>query len=69
MLLLTACTTQGAPGPQGEQGIQGDAGENGEDGKSAYELAVDHGYKGTVEEWLVSLVGEAGTAGGNGESA
>ena len=28
---------------------------NGEDGKSAYELAVLHGYEGTEEEWLESL--------------
>jgi hypothetical protein len=28
-------------------------------GKSAYELAVKHGYDGTEEEWLVSLAGDA----------
>ncbi len=33
------------------------------DGKSAYELAVEMGYKGTLEEWLASLVGVAGTSG------
>ena len=27
-------------------------------GKSAYELAVMHGFNGTVEEWLASLKGE-----------
>ena len=26
-------------------------------GKSAYELAVDNGFSGTVEEWLESLNG------------
>jgi len=26
-------------------------------GKSAYELAVEHGYTGTEEEWLATLVG------------
>ncbi|KAA8829344.1 F0F1 ATP synthase subunit delta [Bifidobacterium tissieri] len=31
----------------------------GRDGKSAYELAVDHGFEGTVEEWLESLKGTA----------
>ena len=36
------------------------------DGKSAYELAVENGYTGTVEEWLASLVGETGK---NGKSA
>ncbi len=32
-------------------------GEQGEDGKSAYELAVENGYEGTLEEWLDSLYG------------
>ena len=27
----------------------------GVDGKSAYELACENGYEGTLEEWLVSL--------------
>ena len=27
----------------------------GEDGKSAYELAVEHGFEGSEEEWLESL--------------
>ena len=34
--------------------------------KSAYDLAVENGYEGTVEDWLASLVGEAGE---NGKSA
>lgn len=29
----------------------------GEEGKSAYELAVENGYEGTLEEWLDSLYG------------
>ena len=33
------------------------------DGKSAYELAKEHGYVGTVEEWLASLKGVKGDAG------
>ena len=41
-------------------------GENGKNGKSAYELAVENGYTGTVQEWLASLVGEAGANGNNG---
>lgn len=31
------------------------------DGKSAYDLAVANGYKGTEKEWLASLKGENGT--------
>ncbi|MBU3846985.1 MAG: hypothetical protein H9855_08430, partial [Candidatus Acinetobacter avistercoris] len=45
---------------------QGDAGSNGTDGKSAYDLAVENGYTGTLEEWLAALKGEAGA---NGQSA
>ncbi len=36
-------------------------------GKSAYELAVDHGYKGTEAEWLESLKGESGQNGLDGK--
>ncbi len=32
-------------------------------GKSAYDLAVENGYTGTVSEWLESLKGEKGDAG------
>lgn len=33
---------------------------HGADGKSAYEIAVEHGYVGTEIEWLASLKGEPG---------
>ncbi|KDR52375.1 hypothetical protein HMPREF1991_01558 [Hoylesella loescheii DSM 19665 = JCM 12249 = ATCC 15930] len=33
------------------------------DGKSAYELAKEHGYIGTTEEWLASLKGVKGDTG------
>ena len=33
-------------------------GVDGADGKSAYELAVDNGFEGTVLEWLASLKGD-----------
>lgn len=39
---------------------------NGIDGKSAYELAVDNGYSGTIQQWLDSLKGQDGTNGTNG---
>lgn len=35
-------------------------GLKGNDGKSAYEIAVKHGYTGTEEEWAKSLVGNDG---------
>lgn len=44
-----------------DDGTEHDAGEittlKGDDGKSAYEVAVEQGYVGTVDEWLASLVG------------
>ena len=42
------------------------SGKDGADGKSAYDLAVENGYKGTLVEWLASLVGETGAAGADG---
>jgi hypothetical protein len=38
----------------------------GVDGKSAYEIAVEEGFIGTVEEWLLSLEGPAGATGATG---
>lgn len=34
--------------------------------KSAYEIAVKHGYEGTEEEWVASLKGEKGDTGATG---
>ena len=42
----------------GAQGIQG---------LSAYQVAVQHGFKGTEDEWLVSLKGEKGETGPKGD--
>ena len=42
-----------------------------QDGKSAYEIAVEHGFNGTEEQWLESLRGEDGNDGdyaGRGKS-
>ena len=36
-------------------------------GKSAFEIAVENGFAGTVEEWLESLKGEKGTDGKDGK--
>ena len=38
----------------------------GKDGESAFELAVEQGYTGTLDEWLASLKGEKGDAGEQG---
>ena len=40
--------------------------ERGLDGKSAYEIALLHGFEGTEEEWLNSLHGEKGEIGNSG---
>ena len=40
--------------------------EKGLDGKSAYEIAVEHGYIGTEEQWLASLHGADGQPGADG---
>ena len=44
-------------------------GAKGEQGKSAYDVAVENGFQGTLEEWLASLKGETGASGTNGKSA
>ena len=49
------------PAPDGTPGVQ-----QGPAGASAYELAVQQGYTGTVTQWLASLVGPAGATGATG---
>lgn len=49
--------TGGSPGADGKDGV---------DGKSAYQIAVDEGFNGTVSEWLNSLKGEKGDTGAQG---
>lgn len=67
---------KGEPGAKGNPGEKGDPGapgkdgadgRDGADGKSAYLLAVEHGYSGSESEWLASLKGEKGDAGQPGE--
>ena len=53
----------GLPGKDGKDGADGLPGRdgidgiNGSDGKSAYIIAVEHGFSGTENEWLQSLKG------------
>lgn len=55
--------------------IQLTPGKDGKNGKSAYDLAVEAGFEGSVDEWLQSLHGangkdgSTGVAGQNGQSA
>lgn len=60
---VQAVQIPGLPGRDGRDGTPGKDGENGRDGKSAYEVAVDNGFVGTVDEWLESLKGRDGVSG------
>ena len=51
---------RGPAGPQGPQGEQGPSGQDGAPGKSAYEIAVEDGFTGNIQEWLESLKGADG---------
>ena len=48
---------ESSPGPEGPQG---------EAGKSAFDLAKEEGFEGTLTEWLDSLVGPQGPIGETG---
>ena len=43
-------------------------GANGKDGRSAYEIAIENGFVGTVAEWLESLKGRDGKDGLSGKN-
>ena len=53
----------GCDGRNGADGLPGRDGINGSDGKSAYIIAVEHGFSGTENEWLQSLKGADGRDG------
>ncbi len=53
----------GLPGKDGKNGEDGLPGRDGIDGKSAYIIAVEHGFSGTENEWLQSLKGADGRDG------
>lgn len=74
---ITAGQVRGRDGKDGKSGGAvfygggvgaGNAGTStaGADGASAYELAVENGFVGTVQEWLASLVGADGATGPQG---
>ena len=60
----------GSDGQNGLDGQNGQNGQNGVDGKSAYELAVEDGFEGSLHEWLLSLAvrGQDGANGTPGEA-
>ena len=53
----------GKDGKDGADGLPGRDGIDGIDGKSAYIIAVEHGFSGTENEWLQSLKGADGKDG------
>ena len=53
----------GKDGCDGRNGADGLPGRDGIDGKSAYIIAVEHGFSGTETEWLQSLKGADGKDG------
>lgn len=55
------------PNLKGRRGEKGEPGEIGDTGADAYEIAVEAGFDGTREEWLLSLKGERGVQGKRGE--
>jgi len=58
----------GSPGQPGEPGPPGSPGQPGQSGLSAYEVAVQNGFIGTINQWLDSLVGDSGQQGEAGQN-
>lgn len=61
--------SQGIKGDTGKTGDTGDKGDTGEQGLSAYQVAVNAGFSGSVSQWLESLVGAKGDKGDKGDDA
>ncbi|WPH53996.1 hypothetical protein SHN02_09765 [Lacticaseibacillus paracasei] len=61
--------SQGIKGDTGKTGDKGDKGDTGDQGLSAYQVAVNAGFSGSVNQWLASLVGAKGDKGDKGDDA
>ncbi|AVH85740.1 tail fiber protein [Lactobacillus phage Silenus] len=61
--------SQGIKGDTGEKGDKGDKGDTGDQGLSAYQVAVNAGFSGSVDQWLASIVGAKGDKGDKGDDA
>jgi len=55
--------SQGIKGDTGKTGDTGEKGNPGDQGLSAYQVAVNAGFSGSVNQWLASLVGDKGDKG------
>ncbi|MDM7515551.1 hypothetical protein QUF07_02375 [Lentilactobacillus sp. TOM.63] len=60
---------QGIKGDTGKTGDKGEKGDTGDQGISAYQVAVNAGFHGNVNQWLASLVGAKGAKGEKGNDA
>jgi Collagen triple helix repeat (20 copies) len=58
--------TNGEDGNDGAPGTPGTNGTDGENGKSAYDLWIEDGNSGSLEDFLESLIGPPGTPGTDG---
>lgn len=58
--------TNGTDGTNGLDGAPGAPGADGADGLSAYQIAVNNGFVGTLPQWLASLQGADGEDGAPG---
>lgn len=58
---------QGNKGAKGDKGLKGDKGDQGVQGKSAYDIAVENGFKGSESDWIDSLKGDKGDQGQKGD--
>lgn len=61
--------SQGIKGDTGQTGEKGDKGDTGNQGLSAYQVAMNAGFSGSVNQWLASLVGAKGDKGDKGDDA
>jgi len=61
--------SQGIKGDKGDKGDTGEKGDKGDQGLSAYQVAVNAGFSGSVNQWLASLVGAKGDTGDKGDDA
>ena len=66
--VLSWTNNGGLTNPAPVQLSTGGGSGDGAPGKSAYEIALEQGFKGTEKEWLASLVGPQGPKGDTGDT-
>lgn len=66
--VLSWTNNGGLTNPAPVQLSTGSGSGDGAPGKSAYEIALEQGFKGTEQEWLASLIGPQGPKGDTGDT-